>query len=258
MGLYPHQEFVRRFMSPYTPYTSLIMYHSLGSGKSIACIAVAVDHYLHDKKKVHHCHQRRLWYQQLSKTDNDVPRYVQQDHRMERIHIHNETLYFSGQPDIPHVRLGKSHALFHNKIIVLDEVHNVRYLKTVVDRSVYGSIIKLLQLCKNVKIIMATATPMTDNADQIQSLLGICNHSRNDPYSMRGIISYNPTIRDRPMSSEIGTDLYVEGMHVYASDMIAHQRVAYSKEYKTQPPDDIYRALTHISLFCFKDGTYGT
>ena len=50
-GLYPHQEFVRRFMSPYTPYKSLIMYHSLGSGKSIACIAVAVDHFLHDGKK---------------------------------------------------------------------------------------------------------------------------------------------------------------------------------------------------------------
>ena len=28
-GLYPDQEFVRRFMSPYTPYRSLIMYHSL-------------------------------------------------------------------------------------------------------------------------------------------------------------------------------------------------------------------------------------
>ena len=50
-GLYPHQEFVRRFMSPYTPYKSLIVYHSLGSGKSIACIAVAVDHFLHDGKK---------------------------------------------------------------------------------------------------------------------------------------------------------------------------------------------------------------
>ena len=59
-GLYPHQEFVRRFMSPYTPYRSLIMYHSLGSGKSIACIAVAVDHYLHDGKRVFHRHQGRL------------------------------------------------------------------------------------------------------------------------------------------------------------------------------------------------------
>ena len=255
-GLYPHQEFVRRFMSPYTPYTSLIMYHSLGSGKSIACIAVAVDHYLHDKKKciivtkgdsgTNNFQKQIMMYRDMSSrtTEWNESIFIMRHY----ISLANQ-IYRMSDYDIART--------FSNKIIVLDEVHNVRYLKTVVDRSVYGSIIKLLQLCKNVKIIMATATPMTDNADQIHSLLGICNHSRNDPYSMKGIISYNPTIRDRPMSSEIGTDLYVEGMHVYASDMIAHQREAYSKEYTTQPPDDIYRALTHISLFCFKDGTYG-
>src|SRR5690349_15224956 len=50
-GLYRHQEFVRRYLSPYTPYNGLLIFHSLGSGKSLICISVAVDHYLYDKKK---------------------------------------------------------------------------------------------------------------------------------------------------------------------------------------------------------------
>src|ERR1700760_4494672 len=50
-GLYRHQEFVRRYLSPYTPYKGLIIFHSFGSGKSLICISVAVDHYLHDGKR---------------------------------------------------------------------------------------------------------------------------------------------------------------------------------------------------------------
>src|SRR3979490_334029 len=46
-GLFPHQEFVRRFMSPYTPYKSILLYHSPGSGKSLICISISMDHYFH-------------------------------------------------------------------------------------------------------------------------------------------------------------------------------------------------------------------
>ena len=45
-GLFPHQEFVRRFMSPHTPYNSILLYHSPGSGKSLICISISVDHYM--------------------------------------------------------------------------------------------------------------------------------------------------------------------------------------------------------------------
>ena len=161
---------------------------------------------------------------------------------------------------------------FSNKVIILDEVHNVRYLKKVVEHSVYGSIIRLLTLCDNVKMIMATATPMTDNKDQINSLLGICNYSRSDKSSMRGIISYNSVIRDKPISRKIKNTLsacrlragaedfyedYVPGMSVYYSEMTGYQLDVYRRESKDKPPDDIYRELTHISLFCFDDGLHG-
>ena len=45
LNLFPYQEFVRRYMSPFTPYKHLVLFHSLGSGKSIAMLSVAIDHY---------------------------------------------------------------------------------------------------------------------------------------------------------------------------------------------------------------------
>jgi hypothetical protein len=146
---------------------------------------------------------------------------------------------------------------FSNRILILDEVHNVRYMKKAVEHSVYGSIIRLLKLCTNVKLMIATATPMTDSPEQIYSILGICNYSRNDASSMNGIISYNSAITDKPSSVYVGTYDYIPGMCVYPSYMTGHQKQEYMREYSKQPPDDIYRKLTHISLFCFDDGVYG-
>ena len=266
-GLYAHQEFVRRFMSPYTPYKSLILYHSLGSGKSIACIAVAVDHYLHSKKK---CII-------VTKGDSGTINFasqIQMYHDMSmsgkrgewNMSMFTMKHYISLSNQINNMSDDEIVNTFSNSIIVLDEVHNVRYLKKVTENSVYGSIIRVLKLCTpaaelgakaGVKIIIATATPMTDNHEQINSLLGICNHSRNDPHSMRGIISYNCVIQDRPASTEMGTLEYVPGVRVWASEMTGHQRKAYSEEDTDKPPEDIYRKLTHISLFCFDDGTHG-
>ena len=257
-GLYAHQEFVRRFMSPYTPYKSLILYHSLGSGKSIACIAVAVDHYLHSRKKciivtkgdsgtINFEGQINM-YQEMSASGRDG----EWDRSM-FVMKH----YISLSNQINNMSDNEIVKAFSNSIIVLDEVHNVRYLKKVTENSVYGSIIRVLKLCTGVKIIIATATPMTDNHEQINSMLGICNHSRKDHHSMRGIISYNCVIQDRPASIEMGTLEYVPGVRVWASNMTGHQKKAYSEEDTDKPPEDIYRKLTHISLFCFKDGTHG-
>ncbi len=286
-GLYPHQEFVRRFMSPYTPYNSLIMYHSLGSGKSIACIAVAVDHFLYDEKQ---CII-------VTKGDSGTDNFTKQ---VEMYLTMSGTCVSGWKPSMKHY-ISLSNQIcsmsdddivqeFSNCILVLDEVHNVRYLKHTTEKSVYGSIVRLLKLCVNVKVLIATATPMTDNPEQIHSLLGICNHSRhtsqlqtfpttlpakNSSYSpedkakvgshsvdldglfMNGIVSYNSTVCDKPASTQMGTDMYIPGMKVYTTDMIGHQDSEYFLEHGVQPPDDIYRKLTHISLFCFPDGTHG-
>jgi hypothetical protein len=256
-GLYPHQEFVRRFMSPYTPYKSLIVYHTLGSGKSIACIAVAVDHYLYDGKR---CII-------VTKGDTGTSNFVKQikmyhdmcssRNRWDASAFHMRH-YISLSNQINSMSDDDVTRAFSNVVLVLDEVHNVRYLKRAAESSVYGSIIRLLKLCANVRLLIATATPMTDSPDQINSIMGMCNYNDKDrSMPLNGIVSYNSAMRDVPRYTKVGTTEYVPDMCVYPSYMREHQEREYLREYGKQPPDDIYRKLTHISLFCFSDGTYG-
>jgi len=258
-GLYPHQEFVRRFMSPYTPYKSLIMYHSLGSGKSIACIAVAVDHYMHDRKKCIIVTKGDSGTENFAK---QIDMYYKMSSRRTEwdLSMFSYKHYISLSNTIKNMSDNEIYRAYSNSIIILDEVHNVRYLKKETEKSVYGSIIRLLKLCYNVKVIIATATPMTDSSEQVQSLLGICNYARSENYknSMAGIISYNSAILHKPESLEIGTEEYIEGVNVYPSYMQGHQLQVYREEHDVKPPTDIYRKLTHISLFCFDDGTHGS
>ena len=254
--LYSHQEFVRRFMSPYTPYTSLILFHNLGSGKSIACIAVAVDHYLYDGKQCiivtkgqsgtdTFLNQIRLYRKNSSRTSEWDESIFRMRH------------YMSLSNQIREMTDEAVSSSYSNSVIVLDEVHNIRYLMKH-DKSVYNSIVRMLILCTNVRLIMATATPMTDNSEQLRSLLGICNcMTMRENDNMNGIISYNPFIRDKPESSYIGNNSMIPGLPVWPSDMVGHQRYTYLEEQKKGVPKDIYRSLTHVSLFCFPNGVYG-
>lgn len=255
-GLYPHQEFVRRFMSPYTPYKSLIVYHSLGSGKSIACIATAVDHYIYDKKRCIIVTKGESGAINFS-SEIEMYRKMSKDADKWNSSIFRMYHYISLSNKIDRMSDDEIVKEFSNTIMVLDEVHNIRYLRKVVDKSVYGSIIRMLKLCNNVKVIIATATPMTDNYEQINSLLGICNRSRKDTWSMKGIISYNSTVLDKPKCIRVGTYDIIEDVCVYSSVMCGHQERIYGERSKDKLPSDIYRELTHISLFCFEDGTYG-
>eukprot|EP00850_Spirogloea_muscicola_P015071 SM000112S24013 [mRNA] locus=s112:454290:454828:- [translate_table: standard] len=125
-GLYDHQEFVRRFMSPYTPYKSLILFHHLGSGKSIACIAVAVDHYLHDGKRC------VIVTKGESGTDNFLEQIRRYRKMSSRRHEWDESIfsmkhYISLSNQIMAMSDEDLVSSYSSKILVLDEAHNVRY-----------------------------------------------------------------------------------------------------------------------------------
>lgn len=254
-NLYPHQEFVRRYMSPYTPYKSLLMFHSLGSGKSRACIAVAVDHYLHDKKKCIIFTKGKSGANNFEKEIELYKSYTSVD--MSVIFSFKRYIKFSN--DIKKMSPENIKTLFSNTILVLDEIHNVRYIKNISEESVYKSILKVLEYSTNIKIIVATATPMIDNPTQIDSILGICNFFRSDKKSYKGIVSYNNVILQKPVTEKVGDEKYIENIIIYPSYMQGYQYDEYKKLYnKTERfHNDIYREDTHVALFCFDDGTHG-
>ena len=267
--LYAHQEFVRRFMSPYTPYRSIILFHDLGSGKSIACIATAVDHYLHDRKEciivtkgqsgAESFMAQIMKFKDMSSTKD---RWNESIFKMRR--------YIKLSNQITDMSDSEVAQTYSNKIIVLDEVHNIRFPgNNDMSECVYRSIMRIMQHCHNTKVMMATATPMTDNASQLEPLLQLCNYFEYKNFNninMNGIISYNPYVLDKPVTHYMSNRTSLvspsgekreDSEGLYASNMTGHQKKHYEEHFAMGVPNDIYRSWTHLSLFCTPDGKYG-
>ena len=56
--LNPHQQFIKHFMSPNTPYNGLLLYHGMGSGKTCSAIGITEQYrkynkYNENKKKIY-------------------------------------------------------------------------------------------------------------------------------------------------------------------------------------------------------------
>jgi hypothetical protein len=267
-GLHEHQEFVRRFLSPYTPYKCLLLFHALGSGKSFACIAVAVDYYIHSGYKCivvtkgesgrnNFLRQVKLFHNMSQQRDMWDPSIF----LMRRyIALSN---YISKKSD------DELFTQFSNMTIVFDEIHNVNNTNLInilcessslspsvndeISANVLKQLNRLLLCAKHIIVLMCTATPMTDTPDQIRSILALCNTvcSRNYLRCATGIVSYNDNIKDKPNAIFEGDDY--RGIKLLMSEMISHQRDTYINEKQKGTPNDIYRSLTHISLFCTPD-----
>lgn len=272
-GLYRHQEFVRRYLSPYTPYKGLLIFHSLGSGKSLICISVAVDHYLHDGKKCllvtkgdsgRENFKREIdhYYEMARFSEKNYP-----DDKGTKIHpreynkIFVMNHYMALHNSVSVMTDRDVEREFSNMILVFDEIHNIRKLKTVEngdeeDNShAYDSLKRIVKLAKNTKIMLATATPMTNDIGQLNSTISLLTE---DSTSYHGIISYNAEIKDKPRKIFHGVDSYLTDTKVYVSRMRAHQLEYHVEEQRKGTPKDIYRMLTHVSLFAFPEkGLYG-
>lgn len=259
-GLYPHQEFLRRYLSPYTPYKGLLLFHSLGSGKSLGCISVAVDHHIYDGKKAIIITKGDSGASNFAKEIQIYARVSGRDYsKLKNIFEYHRYIALSHKI----VKMDDEEIInvFENKIIILDEAHNI---KDTCHDGVYSCLIKIMDLTRNTKIILATGTPMTDTVQQIIPVLNVLfpkerrlNFQTKDiPNSiLSGIISYNTTVIQKPREIYHGNQT-IQNMKIVSVTMTGHQLKYYEEESK-KDVNDIYRSLSQISSFVFPDGSYG-
>lgn len=238
--LYPHQEFVRRFMSPYTPYRKLLLYHSPGSGKSLACIACAVDSYVSLGRKCiiitrgssgsNNFKRQILKYAEMAELEEDIVKVFRVDHY---ISLHNKIRKYLDEDVME---------LLDNHTIVFDEIHNARASDSEEVR-INNSIERIVNLCVNSKIFFVTATPMVDNSKELDTILNLLGDD--------GYISYNSKVQQRPKIRYMGTDNDSVIPKVQIVEMRGHQKEEYEKEESTATVNDIYQRLSHIALCCF-------
>ena len=158
--LFPHQKFVSEFINN-SPYRGLLLYHGLGSGKTIAAAAAAVAFMRPNLMRV------SVW-TPASLTTN-----------------FKETMGALGvPPNSTKVEFIKYNGLsrakvdaydddyFDGKLVIIDEVHN--WISRCVNNTyIAKKMYDKLFFAKNIKILLLTATPMINNPHELAYLLNL-------------------------------------------------------------------------------------
>uniref|UniRef100_A0A7I4DKY8 Helicase ATP-binding domain-containing protein n=1 Tax=Physcomitrium patens TaxID=3218 RepID=A0A7I4DKY8_PHYPA len=249
--LYPHQECVRRFMSPEIPYNNLLLFHNVESGKIFTSIAVVESH--------KSCKERALvlvrgrtsadnFKDQIRKwpggevKDYEIKKYISFTNKLKRLDDNQVMSSFS------------------NKVMIIDEIHNLKHSMSDLDaETVCGQMWRLSHLARNCKILLLSATPMIDKVEEILSILNLIldvDHQFDTSFfpteddfrrNITSRISYLNS--NQHMAKVIEEGVTLEGCSVKLE--------AYKKIDINNLDDSVYRNSIYCSLMTFSDGTYG-
>lgn len=87
--------------------------------------------------------------------------------------------------------------IFSNRVIIIDEVHNIRADGSETSKIVPPILLRVLRVCDNIKLILCTATPMYNEASEIVWLLNLVMANEKRPYIDPGkIFSRDGGLRD--------------------------------------------------------------
>lgn len=204
-----NQVFFKNFMSSRTHYNGLLLYHGVGVGKSCAAISMAEQFRRIYEKPVLVLTPKRLkdnFKRQIfdknnmtqctgPKYRNMVPNYKQKSPELIEKYVTrliNENYKFLGflefANQVEHIEKetqkryanpDQATGAFHNhirqeysnRVIIVDEVHNVRSEKEAPNKKALNYLTKVLSIAENVKLIMLTATPMYNGPKEIIHML---------------------------------------------------------------------------------------
>lgn len=187
--LEPQQKFLSNFINPLTNYNSILVYHSVGVGKTLTGISIA-ETFKEYYKIVVLLKNKNLKYnfwkeltgicsnyfdtkQEYSVYHNKShPDYQEIKSRIDRKINKHYTFYTYGEITNPNRKVNLS-----NTVLIVDEIHNVT------GNDIYKSLIGLMRNALNIKTVLLSATPVADNIQEIfeiANLLGDTLPIRND------------------------------------------------------------------------------
>lgn len=200
--LWNHQKLLARFLSPYTPYNELLLFHTPGTGKTCASAAIIeinkIDKLLRKPALIIVPNETLAtqWKKQIALVCTSG-QYVPEN-------------YYSVEPDKKLTSLEKTTRLnkalrrmyrvrtmekmrrlidsntdhilkrdYSNRIIIIDEAHNLRIQTNTTQKNIqasrgrYNAYHRFLHLITNSKVVLLTGTPMFDRASELPGLMNL-------------------------------------------------------------------------------------
>ena len=78
-------------------------------------------------------------------------------------------------------RLNKT---FNNRLIIIDEVHNIRISDDNKEKRVATELLKLVNNVKNMRLLLLSATPMYNSYKEIIWIINFCPNLRNSKWKI--------------------------------------------------------------------------
>jgi len=202
--LMKHQEIISRFLSSYTLYNGLLLMHSLGSGKSCSAVAV-VERVLKENSSIKGClilvrgdALRRAWIDQIVfvctkgqyipddyENLNPNKQYIRKQASISKNYeiatyetFKNRFITkFKDEDENDVIRYAHPsiiRRLYSNKIIIIDEVHNLRIQPEKKEiREIYDFMHRFLHIIENKKVLILSGTPIWDRVEEISPILNL-------------------------------------------------------------------------------------
>lgn len=188
-----HQELIARFLSSHTMYNELLIFHEMGTGKSCTAVRIA-EQSMKDNFGINSA----LYISRGDTTNNNFinelifnctdGRYIPENYNklteLEKTHRKKKAIkdkydigtYQTFAKEIYELNDKAIIEKYSNKVIIIDEIHNIRIQDTVEDNNkikVYSQFDRFLHLVKNCKIILMSGTPMKDGVEEISSVMNL-------------------------------------------------------------------------------------
>ena len=191
-NLKPYQRMLSAYMSPKTPYSSLLLFHATGTGKTCTAITIA-------RQFTNTFSKPPLVIFPSTLLESNFQKEVQwcgdksEDEAMGwefrgAIEFANIVKKIEDEAGSNKVLLNEMlKDAFSNRVIIVDEAHNLRSNETD-KKQVPPKLMRVLRIAQNIKLILMTATPMFDSAREIVFLLNLLMANDNRPEIREGDI----------------------------------------------------------------------
>lgn len=160
--LQPQQRFLYNYINDSTGYNKILVYHSVGVGKTMSAISIAYRN--KGKYNIMVVAKNRNIEDNFKKQVDIFSREINDDDKSWASGIGYATyrsLVSSGENS------DWTKKSLSNTILIFDEIHNA------LGNEVYGAIMKILREGVNLKLVLLSATPVFDNATEIFELANI-------------------------------------------------------------------------------------
>lgn len=173
------------------------------------------------------------------------------------------------------IRTRRLQRYFNNRLIIIDEVHNIRITDENKDKKVAVELLKLVETVKGLRLLLLSATPMYNSYKEIIWLINLMNiNDRRAGIESRQVFDKNGNFLVAADGTEVGRDLlerkaigyvsFVRGENPYAfpyrifPKLFAPVKSVLGLAYPSRQLNDkaIAHGLKHIDVFGVDIGEY--